>query len=84
MKIQPFNQVNQAYRPAPQQIHKQEPLEKRCDQIEISEAAKEMQSTNASRTREAEVAALKKKIEQGEYEVDARAVAHRFFEFWDQ
>ncbi|WP_160112492.1 flagellar biosynthesis anti-sigma factor FlgM [Salicibibacter kimchii] len=85
MKIHPHNQIHHSYKQATEQVQKQQkPKEAKQDQVEISQTAKEMQQSGIDATRKAKVDALQKQIDAGEYRVDERAVAHRFFEFWNE
>ncbi|QQK77910.1 flagellar biosynthesis anti-sigma factor FlgM [Salicibibacter cibarius] len=85
MKIHPHNQIHQTYQHATEQVKKhQNPREAKQDQVEISQAAKEMQHSGIDATRKAKVDALQKQIDAGEYRVDERAVAHQFYQYWNE
>lgn len=83
MKINPINQVQNIYR---RQIDKYEKLSETAakrDKIEISKVAKELQETNKiDEARLEKINHLKEQIDTGNYKVDAKAVARKFYEYW--
>lgn len=83
MKINPINQVQNIYR---KQIDKQERLSSttaKRDQIEISNVAKELQQSNkVDEARLEKINHIKEQIETGNYKVDPKAVARKFYEYW--
>lgn len=86
MKINPFGPLNNnPYRKQiEQQEIKRETVKKR-DQLEISSEAKEMLSQEkVTKAREEKVEALKQQVQSGNYKVDPKAVANKFYEFWSE
>ncbi|RLQ96799.1 flagellar biosynthesis anti-sigma factor FlgM [Falsibacillus albus] len=54
-----------------------------ADKVEISPAAKEMQqSSQLMKERQAKVEEIKSKVENGQYQVDPKAVAKGIFKFY--
>lgn len=85
MKIHPYNQIPHSYKLATEQVKQQQkPKEAKQDQVEISQTAKEMQHLAVGENRKAKVEALQKQIDAGEYQIDERAVANRFYQFWNE
>ncbi|QQK81582.1 flagellar biosynthesis anti-sigma factor FlgM [Salicibibacter cibi] len=85
MKINPHSQIHHSYKQTTEQVKQQQkPKAEKQDQVEISQAAKEMQHSGIDETRKAKMDALQKQIDAGEYRVDERAVANRFYQFWNE
>lgn len=85
MKINPLNQVNNPY--ARRQVERQQLADsiKKRDQIEISQAAKEMQlSSRIDKERQQRVNELKEQIDNGTYQINAHAVARKFYDYWNE
>ena len=86
MKINPYQSVQQ--NPYRKQIEKTEQtasVQAKRDKLEISSEALTMQQgTRIEKERLEKVEALKSKIEAGEYHVDSKAIANKFYEFWNQ
>ena len=85
MRINPFNHISNQYQR--NQIERQEQIDKikKRDQIEISKEAKEMQQgSRIEKEREERVKELKEQIDNGTYEVDAHAVARKFYDYWNE
>lgn len=62
----------------------QERLQKRRDRLEISAGARRMQIEAESQAdREKKILQLKEQIANGTYNVDARQVAKKFYEYWN-
>ncbi|WP_078555831.1 flagellar biosynthesis anti-sigma factor FlgM [Bacillus alkalicellulosilyticus] len=84
MKINPSNSVqNNPYR---KQVEKLENVQstRRQDKIEISKEAIQMQKGSRIETeREEKINSLKDQIKTGQYHVDAKAVASKFYDFWN-
>ncbi|MBB6450374.1 negative regulator of flagellin synthesis FlgM [Geomicrobium halophilum] len=84
MKIPSFGQVHHPYKLASEQAKQiQHSKEVKTDQVEISQDSKDMQMT-VDTSRQAKIEALQKQIDAGEYQVDERAVAHRFYQYWNE
>ncbi|SDI45094.1 flagellar biosynthesis anti-sigma factor FlgM [Natribacillus halophilus] len=85
MKIHPSNQIFQPYKQSAEQLKQaQKPREAKQDQVEISQTAKEMQTGHIDDARKAKLDALQKDIDAGQYRVDEREVAHRFYQYWSE
>lgn len=86
MKVNPFNNVQQnPYRKQVDRSEKVSEVKAKRDQIEISNVAKELQESNKiEAARQEKVQQLKEQIDSGEYKVDAKAVARKFYEYWNQ
>jgi negative regulator of flagellin synthesis FlgM len=86
MKINPYNSIQQnPYRKQIDKTEKAADVSTKRDKLEISSEALQMQKgTRIENERAEKVAALKKKIDAGEYKVDAQAVANKFYEFWNE
>lgn len=83
MKINGLNHSNIHPYKRPQQHSETKQGASQHDQIEISEEAKQLQqSSRLSADRQEKIEAIKKKIDTGQYQVDSRKVAERFYEFW--
>ncbi len=85
MKINPYQPLQQnLYR---KQMEKSEQIygfRTQSDKVEISPEALEMQKgTPFEKARQEKVAELQRKIEAGEYKINAQAVANKFYEFWN-
>ncbi|WP_102344862.1 flagellar biosynthesis anti-sigma factor FlgM [Bacillus sp. Marseille-P3661] len=83
MKI---NNIGSIHNPYMKQIEKMEKAQKAAakDKIEISSEAMELQKGSRIETeRQEKVAALKAKIQSGEYQVNPREVAKKMYEFWN-
>ncbi|MCJ7843302.1 flagellar biosynthesis anti-sigma factor FlgM [Lederbergia sp. NSJ-179] len=84
MKINPFRPVEN--NPYQRQVHKQEGSQssQKTDKVEISSEAQKMQSTpSIVKEREMRVAALKKQVQHGDYQVDPQEVAKSIAKFFD-
>ncbi len=85
MKIQGPNLTKlAAYRA---QLQQTDPKKKvnREDQLDISNAAKQLQESNKSNTQRAEyVQNIKKAIKSGQYEMDHEKVAQKMIDFWSK
>ncbi|GAE26509.1 negative regulator of flagellin synthesis [Halalkalibacter wakoensis JCM 9140] len=86
MKINPYHSIQQnPYRKQMEKNEKAADMSTKRDKLEISTEAMQMQKgTKLEQERADKVEALKKQIEAGEYKVDAKAVAHKFYEYWNQ
>ncbi|SES30274.1 flagellar biosynthesis anti-sigma factor FlgM [Salipaludibacillus aurantiacus] len=84
MKINPMHSI-QAYRKLQETQQKHNDKTTRSDQVEISSEAKEMaKSTDVSAQRQQRVDEVKAQIEKGTYEINHKAVAKKFYEFWNK
>lgn len=84
MKINNIGSINT--NPYRKQIEKAERLMKSAntDKIQISTEAMELQKGSRIETeRQVKVEELKSKVESGEYQVNAREVAKKMYEFWN-
>ncbi|MBU9711767.1 flagellar biosynthesis anti-sigma factor FlgM [Evansella tamaricis] len=84
MKINPMHSVH-AYQKA-QEVggKKKVATSKNQDRLDISLEAKKMQeSSKFSAERQEKVDQVKAKIENGTYEVNAREVAKKFYDYWN-
>ncbi|MDT8858791.1 flagellar biosynthesis anti-sigma factor FlgM [Alkalihalobacillus sp. MEB130] len=86
MKINPYQSIQQnPYRKQIEKSEKAATVSSKQDKLEISSEALQMQKgTKMEQERAEKVNALKKQIEAGEYKVDSKAVANKFYEFWNQ
>ena len=85
MKINPYHSVSNVYRQSIERTNPKKGRRLKKDQVEISQAALEMQKgTPFEKARQEKVAELKKKIEAGEYKVHPHSVAAKFYEFWNE
>ncbi|MCL7746742.1 flagellar biosynthesis anti-sigma factor FlgM [Halalkalibacter alkaliphilus] len=86
MKINPYNSIHQnPYRKQIEKNDKAAGVSAKRDKLEISSEALQMQKgTKIEQERAEKVKALKQKIDAGEYKVDAKAVANKFYEYWNQ
>lgn len=86
MKVNPFNSVQQ--NPYRKQVERQEKayeVSAKRDKIEISNIAKELQQSNKiDASRQEKIEQLKEQIDSGNYKVDARAVAQKFYDYWNE
>ncbi|WP_338778621.1 flagellar biosynthesis anti-sigma factor FlgM [Metabacillus sp. FJAT-52054] len=86
MKINNYgvNGIN-PYKKNADQIMKQEAVQQKQDKIEISSAAKQLQSTNKmAEARQEKIDQLKAQIENGTYEVNPSEIARKFADFYKQ
>ncbi|AZB44541.1 flagellar biosynthesis anti-sigma factor FlgM [Bacillus sp. FJAT-42376] len=86
MKINNYgaNGIN-PYKRNAEQVIKSEAVQKKQDKIEISSAAKELQSTNKlTEARQEKLDQLKAKIENGTYEIKPAEIARKFADFYKQ
>lgn len=82
MRIDAYNQVNQVYKANQSIKAKKATNPKSGDKVEISSIGRDIQIakqavSNSPDVREEVVATLKKKIDAGDYEVDAQAFAEK-------
>lgn len=85
MRINPYQSIQHIYRQQVEKANVKKETRQKGDQVEISSEALEMQKgTPLEKARQEKVAELKKKIESGEYKVNAKAVAAKFYEFWNE
>lgn len=63
-------------------VVKPENTVQKTDKIEISNAAKEMQTNSIVQARQEKVEALKKQVENGTYKIDPQAVANSIVDFY--
>ncbi|MDQ0206768.1 flagellar biosynthesis anti-sigma factor FlgM [Alkalicoccobacillus murimartini] len=86
MKINPYTNVQStSLRTKSQTIDELVPSKIKKDQIEISTKALDLQlEKQADATRAARVEELKKQVESGEYQVNAKKTAERFYDYWKQ
>ena len=86
LKINGPNQTN--LNPYQKQINKQAetgPKKQVTDKIEISETAKQMQESGKSDSvRKKLVDQVKSDVQQGNYQVDAKATAKKMLDFWSK
>ncbi|MFB4165210.1 flagellar biosynthesis anti-sigma factor FlgM [Alteribacillus sp. JSM 102045] len=85
LNINPLGPLNNPYnkQTAPQRADKTEGTKQERDKVEISSTAKQMQQgEEMDATRQEKIDALKKKIESGTYQVDPKATAKKFIDFW--
>ncbi|SDO18793.1 negative regulator of flagellin synthesis FlgM [Halobacillus aidingensis] len=86
MKINGPNQTN--LNPYQKQMNKQAetgPKKQVTDKIEISETAKQMQESGKSDSvRKKLVDQVKSDVQQGNYQVDAKATAKKMLDFWSK
>ncbi|MDC3416124.1 flagellar biosynthesis anti-sigma factor FlgM [Aquibacillus salsiterrae] len=85
LKIQGPNHTK--VNPYQQQLQKQDQVKndsvKKADQLQISDEAKKLQEQGSPEAaRKAEVAELKRAVQSGNYQVDAKQVAAKMLEFW--
>ncbi|MGO4888795.1 flagellar biosynthesis anti-sigma factor FlgM [Anaerobacillus sp. MEB173] len=86
MKINPFGPIhNNPYKKIEQQ-QLQRDVVKKSDKVEISNEAKEMLSAEVkvSKERQEKIDALREQVQSGNYKVDSKAVAQKFYEFWTE
>ncbi len=85
MKINSFNHVNiNPYTKQNLQYSKNEEKMKQSDEIQISAEAKELQSSQQfSVSRQDKIHEIKTQIDSGQYQPDAREVAWKFYQFWN-
>ncbi|KHF39619.1 flagellar biosynthesis anti-sigma factor FlgM [Halalkalibacter okhensis] len=85
MKINPYNSIQQnPYRKQIDKSEKAQGASAQRDKLEISPEALEMQKgTKMEQERAEKVKALKEQVDAGEYKVDAKAVANKFYEYWN-
>lgn len=84
MKINHFGRINM--NPYNKQQEKIEQIQKsdRKDKIEISSEAKELQKIGSIEVeRQEKVNAIKKEVQSGRYELNAREIAEKMYSFWD-
>lgn len=84
MKINGMNHANgiHSYKKAVEKLHGAQGA-KRRDQLEISSEAKQLQQKSQyAAERQEKIDAIKKKVDTGQYSVDAQKVAKKFYEFW--
>ena len=85
MKIQGPNLSKlSAYRSQLQQTDHKKKVN-REDQLDISNAAKQLQETNKGNTQRAEyVQNIKKAVKSGQYEINHEKVAQKMIDFWSK
>lgn len=87
MKINPYSTIQSATSPRTKPSSQEELLtsKEKKDKIEISSEALDLQlSKQEDAKRAARVEELKKQIESGEYQVNAKKTAERFYDYWKQ
>lgn len=83
MRINPMNGVQNIYRRQLEKYEKTLETKLKRDKIEISMEAKQLQQTNQmEKARQEKINHIKEQIESGNYKVDAKEVARKFYEFW--
>lgn len=83
MRINPMNGVQNIYRRQLEKYEKTLETKLKRDKIEISTEAKQLQQTNQmEKARQEKINHIKEQIESGNYKVDAKEVARKFYEFW--
>ncbi|MGD7006934.1 flagellar biosynthesis anti-sigma factor FlgM [Metabacillus sp. 84] len=86
MKINNYsvNGIN-PYKRKDSQVERAGQVQAKQDKIEISSAAKELQSTNKiAEARQEKVDQLKAKIENGTYEINPKEIARKFADYYKQ
>ncbi|MGG0720062.1 flagellar biosynthesis anti-sigma factor FlgM [Robertmurraya massiliosenegalensis] len=84
MKINPLRSIN--VNPYNKQAEKIEPTQKAKgkDKVEISTEAMKLQKLgNIELERQEKVDAIKKEVQSGNYEVNAKVIAEKMYSFWD-
>jgi negative regulator of flagellin synthesis FlgM len=89
MKINPYSSIQATSASRQSKVNGQDDSSsansQKKDQIQISSEALDLQVSKKEEAKRAErVEALKKQIESGEYKVDAKKVAERFYDYWKQ
>lgn len=83
MKIHHFKPVEHYQYRQSHKNEKQDVKVNHTDQVQISAEAKKMQSTQSYVVeREAKVAELKQRIQEGTYEIDPKAIAEGMLDFY--
>lgn len=85
MKINPYQSIQQSlYKKQVDKMGKNENVRKKQDEVQISSEALQRQQETQDPERLKKVEALKQQIEAGQYKVDPKAVAAKFYDYWNQ
>lgn len=85
MKIHHYRPVDQYQYQQTQKIQHQKEKVQKTDEVEISAQAKQMQTqTSYAVEREAKLAELKKQIQAGTYEVNAKEIAKEMIDYYSK
>ncbi|SFE92714.1 flagellar biosynthesis anti-sigma factor FlgM [Alteribacillus iranensis] len=85
MKINPLGSAGNLYQKRMDHYRTNDnPTSKQTDKVEISKEAQQMQQkSDFSTQRKDKVEELKKQIEAGEYKMDTKETARKFYEYWN-
>ncbi|WP_062050218.1 flagellar biosynthesis anti-sigma factor FlgM [Bacillus sp. JCM 19034] len=85
MKVNPYQSIQQnVYKKQVDKVGKNEFARKKQDEVQISSEAFQRQQETQDPERVKKVEALKQQIESGQYKVDPKAVAAKFYDHWNQ